>query len=469
MRRAIFVRFIEVLLAALLLNSGIFFIVTNTMLLQASRNNMRYMLSVLDSIIDYEGNVKFLSNSLKWNQETEQGRLTVMDLDGTVVFDTQVNDPDAMDNHARREEVEKAKRDGVGYSMRHSETLGRTMLYVAQVSAKGDYILRMAMPFSGFRENLVMFLPAFWLSLVISMLVCILIADKFSRSISDPLDEIARQMGQMNERHMELEFEKCQYPEINVIADTTMKMSSDLREYLAQIERERHIRQEFFSNASHELKTPLTSIQGYAELLENDIIPDEATKKNFLTRILEETRHMANVINDILMISKLETREVEVVKTSVDLRAILLEAANTVKPLAVERNVLVHADCPSVTYFANALQMKELFNNLLSNAVKYNRLGGQVWAFAVEGENGVTIRVKDTGVGISKEHIGRIFERFYRVEKGRSRRMGGTGLGLSIVKHIVSYYGGTIHVESTPDVGTEFIIFLPKEPKEKSV
>ena len=222
-----------------------------------------------------------MSNSLEWTQETEQGRLTVMDLNGTVVFDTQVNDAEAMDNHAGREEVEEAKKTGVGYSMRYSETLGRTMLYVAQVSTKGNYILRMAMPFSGFRENLVMFLPAFWLSLVISMLVCILIADKFSRSISDPLDEIARQMGRMNERHMELEFEKCQYPEINVIADTTMKMSSDLKEYLAQIERERHIRQEFFSNASHELKTPLTSIQGYAELLENDIIPDEATKKIF--------------------------------------------------------------------------------------------------------------------------------------------------------------------------------------------
>ncbi|MDO4296180.1 MAG: ATP-binding protein [bacterium] len=461
MRKELFIRFIEVLLVALLLNSLVFILVTNTILLRESRSNMQYMLSGLDSILAYEGNVSSAASFLEQSVDKNQERLTIIAVDGTVLMDTG-KAQEAIDNHSNREEIQEALRHGTGYSARYSETLHRTMLYVAKLSQDGSCVLRLSRPFAGIQENLLLFLPAVWLSVVISLFVCVVIADRFSHSVSSPLDEIARQMGRMNEKHMDLNFETCKYPEINVIADTTMKMSTDLKEYLAQIERERRIRQEFFSNASHELKTPLTSVRGYAELLESDIITDENTKKDFVERILDETRHMGNLINDILMISKLETREIEVVKTAVDLREILMEAVNTIKPMADERQVLVHAECPPLLFFSNALQMKELFNNLLSNAVKYNRCGGEVWAYAMRKDNGVQIQVRDSGVGISKEHIGRIFERFYRVDKGRSRKMGGTGLGLAIVKHIVNYYGGSIQVRSEVDVGTEFCIFLPE-------
>lgn len=471
MRRAIFFRFIEVLLAALFLNCILFFLVTNTLLLKDSRNNMQYMLSLTDSILDYKDAYMETENVLKsldLSKGPKGSRLTIVDLDGNVLLDSGVTDETQMENHADRKEIEEAKTLGVGHASRYSKTLGKTMLYTALLSHDGQHILRMAMPFAGIQENLVLFLPAFWLSFVISLLVCIVIADKFSRSVSGPLDEIARQMGRMNEKHMELEFETCKYPEINVIVETTMKMSADLKAYLEQIERERHIRQEFFSNASHELKTPLTSVRGYAELLENGLITEESVKKDFLARILSETKHMANLINDILMISQLETREMEVVKTEVDVREVLLEAVDTVGPMAAERNVIIHTSCQPIIFYANVQQLKELFNNLLSNAVKYNRTSGAVWVSAEKLDTGICIRVRDTGVGIGKEHINRIFERFYRVDKGRSRKMGGTGLGLSIVKHIVNYYGGTITVNSVPDIGTEFIVMLPAQKQEQN-
>ena len=198
-----------------------------------------------------------------------------------------------------------------------------------------------------------------------------------------------------------------------------------------QIELERQIRQEFFSNASHELKTPITSVQGYAELLESGIIQDEDQKMDFVRRIKKEAVHMTSLINDILMISRLETKEAEVVCQDVRMAIVLDDVLESLKPLAAFHEVLVHAECKP----------------LCINAIKYNKPGGEVWVTITEENREMIIRVRDNGMGIPKESLGRIFERFYRVDKGRSRKQGGTGLGLSIVKHIVSFYHGTIALQ----------------------
>ena len=191
------------------------------------------------------------------------------------------------------------------------------------------------------------------------------------------------------------------------------------------------------------------------------MIQDEATKADFASRIKKEAVRMTGLINDILMISRLEAKEAEVTFSDVRISVLLEEIVDSLKPQAAEAQVFLHVDCQPIMIHANLQQMRELITNLISNAIKYNRPGGQVWINVRETDGQMVLRVRDNGVGIPSDSLDRIFERFYRVDKGRSRKQGGTGLGLSIVKHIVNFYHGTIHVASEPDAGSEFTVFLP--------
>lgn len=221
------------------------------------------------------------------------------------------------------------------------------------------------------------------------------------------------------------------------------------------------MRQEFFSNVSHELKTPITSIQGFAELLESGMVTDEATKKEFLSRIKKETLNMTNLINDILMISKLESKQHEVAFAPLRIKPLMEDIVSSLSSVAQLQGIFMALDCEDITYYANAQQIHQLVNNLMSNAVKYNRENGRVQVTVKQEANNLLIAVADTGIGIPKASQGRVFERFYRVDKGRSKKMGGTGLGLSIVKHIVQFYNGSISLESQVNVGTTITVRLP--------
>ena len=245
-------------------------------------------------------------------------------------------------------------------------------------------------------------------------------------------------------------------------------MAAEIREHMDRLEKEKRIRQEFFSNASHELKTPITSIKGYAELLDQGFVKDEATKKDFIARILKETDNMTNLINDILMISRLEAKEAEVTYSMVRIAPLLTEIFESAEPIAAEYQVTLHKECEPLTIEASAKQLRELIMNLVSNGIKYNHPGGNVWVeISSEGPD-MCIRVRDDGCGISKEEQERVFERFYRVDKGRSKKMGGTGLGLSIVKHIVEFYGGHIELTSTPGKGSCFTVTIPFSAQNKA-
>lgn len=465
MRRAILQKFILVLFGALILNGLIFYLVGSRVILNSSTRDMLYMLEVLDGSLDYEGDLEKTMKKLDSVMDGNNSRLTVIDLDGTVVADTQAQ-MDEMDNHLDREEIQDALEKGSGYARRRSDTLDEGMLYVAYRSKNADVILRAAVPYSGFQQYLPLFFPASALSLLVAVVGSFIVTTRLVSSITKPLQDISKEMLKVKGDYTELNFEHCQYPEINVIADTTMKMSKNVKDYLNQIEKERMIRQEFFSNASHELKTPITSIQGYAELLESGMIQDEATKADFASRIKKEAVRMTGLINDILMISRLEAKEAEVTFSDVRVSVLLEEIIDSLKPQAAEAQVFVHVDCQPLMIHANLQQMRELLTNLISNAIKYNRPGGQVWINIRETDGQMVIRVKDNGVGIPSDSLDRIFERFYRVDKGRSRKQGGTGLGLSIVKHIVNFYHGTIHVSSEPDMGSEFTVFLPMFPEK---
>jgi len=222
------------------------------------------------------------------------------------------------------------------------------------------------------------------------------------------------------------------------------------------------IRTEFVSNVTHELKTPLTSIRGFVETLKNGAIDDTAVATKFLDIIDIEADRLYILINDILQLSEIEgmRKNDQVAQNSLNLIIdeviLLLEASADKKNIKLEVNIE-----SNILIQANKYRIKQMLINLIDNAIKYNVENGTIFINANKSNGKTTISIKDTGIGIPEEHHSRIFERFYRVDKGRSRNMGGTGLGLSIVKHIVNLYSGDIRIISEPGKGTEFIIQLP--------
>jgi two-component system phosphate regulon sensor histidine kinase PhoR len=462
-KRAIFQRFILIVSLALILSAIIFSAAISRIILDRTEENMLYTVKITDHSLDYEGDLKAQVDALRLVEGNERTRFTVIDLSGKVIADSEIEDSATMENHSDREEVKEALEEGLGYATRESETLMLPMLYVASISHNDNYIIRMAIPFSGVEQYAGLLIPAIIISSGITLIVSIFISNRFAGSVTKPLNEIAEELNKLSQDKPEFHFKKYKYNEMNVIADTTMKMSQSVKESMNRIEFERMVRQEFFSNASHELKTPLTSVRGYLELLENNIVSDENMKKDFLARIKKETINMTSLINDILMISRLETKEAEVTLSDVRLAPLVKEVCTSLEPLAKEYQVSISTNCRPLMMYANTQQLRELFNNLIINAIKYNKPEGKVGVTVTTEQNEIIITVEDTGVGIPESAKVRIFERFYRVDKGRSKKVGGTGLGLSIVKHIVNYYNGTIEVQSKIGEGTKFIVRLPKQ------
>lgn len=221
------------------------------------------------------------------------------------------------------------------------------------------------------------------------------------------------------------------------------------------------MRSEFVANVTHELKTPLTSIRGYIELLK-DGPRDEETAQSFYEIIEIEAQRLQKLTDDLLQLADIENAGPGEPPPPTPLREIVEAVTETLLPEAEARGIRLyrHVD-PALQVHAEARRLYQLMKNLMENAVKYNREGGAVNVSAARERGEAVIRVHDTGIGIPAEHLGRVCERFYRVDKGRSRELGGTGLGLSIVKHIVGLYGGTLQVVSEPGVGTTFTVRLP--------
>lgn len=221
------------------------------------------------------------------------------------------------------------------------------------------------------------------------------------------------------------------------------------------------VRREFFSNASHELKTPITSIKGSAELLCSDLPIPETQKKELLARIGLESERMNMLINDIIMISRMESGELSGDREDLDISAVINESISELQPLAEQESISIGTELFPLIIRANKKDMRDLVSNLLVNAVKYNREGGAVDVSLNTANGQAVLRVRNDGEPISPEHQRRIFERFYRVDSGRSKTVGGTGLGLAIVKHVVDSLGGSVTLESTVEKGTIFTVKFP--------
>ncbi|SFB24766.1 two-component system, OmpR family, phosphate regulon sensor histidine kinase PhoR [Lentibacillus halodurans] len=229
------------------------------------------------------------------------------------------------------------------------------------------------------------------------------------------------------------------------------------------------MRKDFVANVSHELKTPITSIKGFAETLLNGAKNDQESLDRFLTIINDESTRLQGLIEDLLTLSKLEKDEFKLIRTVVDMNLLIGEILPVIDQRANQREITVTADVQDgITLHADGERIKQVIINLLTNAISYTPENGEVnLTVNNEGEM-IHIQVSDNGIGIPEKAIPRIFERFYRVDKARSRNTGGTGLGLAIVKHIVEVHDGKISVESEPDQGSTFHVYLPKNDPASS-
>jgi two-component system phosphate regulon sensor histidine kinase PhoR len=223
------------------------------------------------------------------------------------------------------------------------------------------------------------------------------------------------------------------------------------------------MRREFVSNVSHELKTPLTSIQAYADTLMDGGLEDEENSRLFLSRIIEQSHRLQQLIQDMLRLARIESQSEAFQLKPVSLSATLETCLDARQAVARSRKIelsLVRGDA-SLMVLADPSGLQTVFDNLITNAINYSREGGQVQVRWRETGGQAIVEVQDSGIGIAREHLERIFERFYRVDKARSRGMGGTGLGLAIVKHLADVFGGSVTVDSELEKGSTFRVTLP--------
>lgn len=461
MKRAIVKRFIVVLIVAMAISSIVISMSYYRLASHRVMEDMKPVLLLLDATIDWESSdleKQIVEISSQMNNDY---RITIIDNDGSVLADSETGNPETMENHKNRKEVKEAFQNGFGTKVRNSSTIKGSMMYAAYCSPTQHKVIRISIHHDVITDLMKMMVPSIAISLLLALSVAGVLTNKFAASVTKPILEISHKLEGIYDEKIDFNFPHYQYDELNIIARTTTDMSKSVQDYIRKLEKEKTIRQEFFSNASHELKTPLTAIRGYAELLQSGMASDTQMQKEFLGRIHSEVEEMTSLINDILMISRLETKELMPTKEILCVKSVAEEVKKTLKPLADENNVSLEIHCCDEFVYMDRSHLQGILSNLMGNAVKYNRPGGFVQTDITMDSTSLSIRVEDSGIGIAKKDQKRIFERFYRVDKGRSKRVAGTGLGLSIVKHVTEFYGGCVSVESQSGVGSTFLVQLP--------
>lgn len=382
---------------------------------------------------------------------TDSLRFTLVATDGTVLFDSEA-DVSTMGNHASRSEIVQATQEGTAISQRVSATLGTDTLYAAVLLSDGS-VVRLAET----RPSLAAFMGDMATPLVIVLLVaialCALVSYWLARHIMKPINALDFTDPLDNEIYDEM------VPFLQRI-DEQQRL---LKEQNAELDSAQTMRRDFSSNVSHEMKTPLQVISGYAELMKDGMVAPEDNQR-FASLIYDEAQNMRTLIDQVLTLSRLDDSALDDRADTVDLLAIATECADRVQPIAEEANVSVSVSGESVIMRGHRALLEEMIRNLIENGVRYNHSGGKV-EVTVESDtehNEAVLYVSDTGVGIAPEYREKVFERFFRIDKSRSKETGGTGLGLAIVKHAALYHGGTVEILDSPNGGTTFEVRLPR-------
>ena len=367
-------------------------------------------------------------------------RLTLVGKDGEVIFDNMAKVED-LNNHKNRAEIEEAMEYGEGSSVRRSETINRTNYYYA-IRLENGSILRAARESRSIFDLFLNALPVIFLATLLILFVCFVTVNLSARRFLAPIEALASNMD--TPENIEI------YEELTPIINHIKDQHRSIMEYA-------DLRQDFTANVTHELKTPLTVISGYAELIEKGLTGEEDTRK-FAGEISKSANRQLTLINDILRLTELDFADPsEFAMEPVDLYAICKTCVEMLEVKAESHQVKLRLEGEPTEIMANHDMIEEIVYNLCDNAIRYNKPGGYVIISVEKGR----LTVSDNGIGIPEEYHSRIFERFFRVDKSRSKKTGGTGLGLAIVKHTATLHGAELFVDSKENVGTTIGVRFP--------
>jgi signal transduction histidine kinase len=413
-----------------------------------------------------EGDNTYIQREVKNLAANLNLRITVIDKQGKVLADSE-KDASSMENHGNRTEFIEAVEKGIGESTRFSQTLKYPMKYVAVRVADGNEvvgIVRIAVPLAEVQFELRHLYRVAIIGAIAAICIAGVIAYVMARGISLPI----RQMKEVADAIAKGQFDKKSSirgeDELAELAQSLNAMSDELKLKIERLKYLDNVRTDFVANVSHELKTPLTSIRGFVETLEDGAINDSNNARRFLAIIKKHAQRLGNIIDDLLRLSELESGG-GIEMAEMDLKGLIDEIVMGLgHALAVKQQTLsAEASSGDFIIRGDKDKLEQVFVNLVDNAIKYTKEGGRIKVLLTKAGDSVIVTVEDNGIGIPTEDIERVFERFYRVDKAHSRELGGTGLGLSIAKHIVLVHNGKIRIESEVNKGTKVFVTLPKK------
>ncbi len=374
--------------------------------------------------------------------DIDELRVTWVAKDGTVLYDNDTS-AELLQNHNDRPEIQKAFADGVGEAVRKSDTMNKNTFYYAVLLDNGT-VLRVATNAQSLWSVFMSVAPIIILIILIIISVCVLISHLLTRQLLRPIEVMVSNLENADY--------ESPYKELDPLSEVLRAQHTDI---LAAAK----ARQDFTANVSHELKTPLTAISGYAELLEGGMVGSEK-QNHFYQEIRKNADRLLALINDIIKLSELDRVDHGMAFEKINLYEVAKECVNELSVSAKLKDISISIDGKESVIHGNRELIKELIENLVQNAIRYNNPGGKVTVSVKSIDNCHCLIVKDNGIGIPAADQQRVFERFYRVDKSRSKATGGTGLGLAIVKHIVEIHDAKIELDSAPGVGTTISVLF---------
>lgn len=423
-----------------------------TLLLTAAVCYNTFKKQVMEDLKGYAGIIRYAVaeeqmdylSAAKEELKKEKLRVTLVAESGTVIFDTDA-DVEKMENHRHRPEIESAFTKGEGSIIRQSDTLDEDTYYYA-VRLDNGQVLRVAREVDSIYRIMETAVPYLLIFAVVIFSICCVFSYFLAEGIMRPIKLIAQDTDNIGRTET--------YEELKPYIEAIRSQHDDVVQNAM-------MRQQFTANVSHELKTPLAAISGYAELIENGMAASEEETHRFAKEIHKNAGRLLTLINDVIRLSQLDAEDDEEALEPVNLKEIAQTCVNMLQMNAEQHHVTLGFEGESTIIMATRQMAEEVLYNLCDNAIRYNKEGGSVYVTVRDRLDTAVLTVKDTGIGIPEEHHERIFERFYRVDKSRSKSTGGTGLGLAIVKHILLKLNAVLQLESEEGKGTEITVTFP--------
>jgi two-component system phosphate regulon sensor histidine kinase PhoR len=400
-------------------------------------------------------------------------RLTVIRKDGAVVFDSNVprDSLGRLENHGTRPEVLRARGGGIGTDKRQSASVKEEFLYSAKIlpgtlpAGLDSGYVRGALNVTEIRTLDAQVQTIVWAIGVLTIAAIAVISYGISRRITSPISGIVSTARAIQEGDVRQRIDVVSNDEIGDLGRAINDMAGKLGSDITRLKKLERVRSEFLANVSHELRTPVFSIQGFLETLLDGAVDDPAVNRDFLDKAHRHAGRLNALLNDLIEISRIESGEMKMSFRYFSIGEFLQGVVEEMRGQAEKKHLSLSMSTgtrPDEQVYGDRDRLKQVMVNLIDNAIKYTEPGGSIsCSVGLDGDRAV-VHVQDSGCGIAPEHLPRIFERFYRVDRDRSREVGGTGLGLAIVKHIVEAHGGTISVESTVGKGSSFSFFLKR-------